>query len=162
MIHRTKIRVGLCILLICMNVAFSWGNSLLPGEASAALSGQVRQLQSVILPKSIAGSINDAKGHNFLRKIAHLMEFGCLGGFLCWLGWMMCSKFGGRLLLPWLGGVLAGGVDEMIQCFVPGRGPSIKDVGIDAIGTAIGVVLLSMGFWIQTRKSIYNLEVNKK
>ena len=159
MIRRTKLRMGVCILLICMNAAFIWGNSLLPGEISAALSSAVKGWLVAFFPGSGVGGVN---GHHLLRKAAHFLEFCFLGGSLSWLGWMLSTRFSGRMLLPWLGGLLTACVDEMIQRFVPGRGPSVIDVGIDAIGAALGVLLLSLVLWIQTRISMKKLEENKK
>ena len=159
MIRRTRLRMGVCILLICMNAAFIWGNSLLPGEISAALSSAVKGWLVAFFPGSGVGGVN---GHHLLRKAAHFLEFCFLGGSLSWLGWMLSTRFSGRMLLPWLGGLLTACVDEMIQRFVPGRGPSVIDVGIDAIGAALGVLLLSLVLWIQTRITMKKLEANKK
>ena len=64
-----------------------------------------------------------------------------LGLCLCWLFGMLKR---GRLL-PFLCGVLAACVDESIQLFVPERGPSVRDVCIDAGGVLLGVILLTLG-----------------
>lgn len=45
-------------------------------------------------------------------------------------------------------GCLAGCVDETIQRFVPDRGPSILDVGIDTLGAAFGVAMLLLIYYI--------------
>jgi VanZ family protein len=48
---------------------------------------------------------------------------------------------------PFFWGVLAASVDETIQCFVPDRGPAIKDVCIDSAGVLTGIILLWMGYY---------------
>ena len=46
----------LCIWLIAFNVAFIWGNSLLPGEISQAFSDWVKALLSFLLSGESTGS----------------------------------------------------------------------------------------------------------
>ena len=73
-----------------------------------------------------------------LRKIAHFTEFACLGGLFTWLFAMLR-----RPAVLALGcGFLAACVDETIQMFIPDRGPSVVDVGIDTAGVAVGILLL--------------------
>ena len=42
--------------------------------------------------------------------------------------------------LIWLLAILYAASDEFHQSFVPGRGPSVIDVGIDAIGAGLGLM----------------------
>lgn len=80
-----------------------------------------------------------------LRKLAHFSEFACLGALLGWLtGMLKKPNFG----VPTGLGCLAACVDETIQRFVPGRGPSLTDVGIDTCGAAVGAILLLVGYTI--------------
>ena len=44
--------------------------------------------------------------------------------------------------------VLLAAGDEYHQSFVAGRGPSVKDVGIDSFGALIGILLTRMFSWI--------------
>lgn len=46
-----------------------------------------------------------------------------------------------RWWLAWLIAVLYSATDEFHQSFVPGRHPTITDVGIDALGAAVGLLL---------------------
>ena len=148
--------MDLCIILLILNLAFIWGNSLLPGEISGAISGWVKNLLSGLFP----GNGNPQAGHGLLRKLAHFMEFCCLGTVLCWLVSMLGKK-------PWhslIYSVLAACTDELIQCFVPDRGPGIRDVVIDTTGAALGILLLLAGHAIyQKRKEkSFNLKENTK
>ncbi len=136
--QRTAGRLRLCIVLLIANILFIWGNSLLPGEVSGAISGFVKDLVFSILG---LGGGEEHVGHGLLRKLGHLTEFACLGACLCWLLSMLGQK-------PWLSilcGFPVACLDEIIQCFVPDRGPSFWDVCIDTAGVSLGMVLLLCG-----------------
>lgn len=134
-------------LLIC-NVLFIWGNSMLPAHISAAISGFVRDVLSRILGSVGSGGSDDFMGEGILRKIAHFIEFTCLGVLLCWL----FSMLGKHRLFALGCGFVAACVDETIQLFVPGRGPRITDVLLDSVGVACGIALLLAGVAIYQKK----------
>ena len=141
---RTEKRLRLCAVLIAVNLCFIWGNSLLPGEISGAISEAVKNvirwcLSFLGLPSGGGG------GGGLLRKVAHFTEFACLGGLFTWLFSMLRRPV---LLAPGCG-FLAACVDETIQIFVPDRGPSVFDVGIDMAGVAVGVTLLLLFHYIK-------------
>ena len=143
---RTDKRIRLACCLLALNLCFIWGNSLLPGEASGAFSDWVKELLSHILP--MGGPQNGGGG--LLRKIAHFTEFCTLGMCLGWLAGMLRKPWG----LSLAGGVLAACVDETIQRFVPDRGPSLWDVGIDTCGVITGIILLQIGYSFITQHNI--------
>ena len=146
----TQRRMRLCITLLVCNLIFIWGNSLLPGEISGALSGWLKDVIRAILGLEGAGS---SGGHGLLRKLMHLTEFLCLGMCLRW----RLRKPVLHWTLPLGAGLLAALVDEGIQLFVPDRGPSFYDVGIDFTGVTLGVVIISL---IQILKKIKFLKEN--
>jgi len=75
-----------------------------------------------------------AEGINhWVRKYAHFLAYSVLGILL---SLTLISKPSVVLL-----GVLYAVSDEWHQAFVPGRGPSINDVFIDASGIVIGMCL---------------------
>ena len=148
MIRRTHGRMRLCICLLAVNLAFIWGNSLLPGEVSGALSKWVHTLVSWIFPDGT----EESQGHGLLRKLAHFSEFCALGMVLSWLFAMLRKKTWAFVLPSAVCGCLAACVDETIQCFVPDRGPGIKDVMIDSAGVLLGIGLLSLGYTIYQNK----------
>ena len=47
---RTDKRLRLCYCLLVLNLAFIWGNSLLPGEVSDAFSDWVKELLASLFP----------------------------------------------------------------------------------------------------------------
>lgn len=53
---RTEKRMRICITLLIMNLAFIWGNSLLPGEVSGAVSDWVKDALHDLLPSSGSAS----------------------------------------------------------------------------------------------------------
>ncbi len=146
---RSDKRLKICWLLIAVNLAFIWGNSLLPAEISQAFSDWVKE----ILSRFLSGGSSGGGGSGLLRKIAHFTEFATLG--LC-LGWL-CGMLGKRKWLALLAGAAVGGLDELIQCFVPQRGPGILDVCIDTAGVAAGIGLLLTGYYFKQRIKQYKL-----
>ena len=146
---RTKNRMRLCLCLLIANLAFIWGNSLLPAEVSKAFSDWVHGLLSQVLP---GGSGGGTGGSGLLRKLAHFAEF-CALGFL--LGWLFGMLRRGTLR-PFLWGVAVACADEALQFLAPQRGPGIRDVCIDAAGVAAGILLLLFGhsLWKKVNSSI--------
>lgn len=136
--HGWKIRI--CIFLLILNLCFIWGNSMIPAEQSKAISDWVEE----ILPDLTQSADEEEEGFSIYRKIAHLTEFAVLGALLSWLAMLLHKKR--RDMLIW--GILAACTDETIQMFVPERGPSILDVGIDACGVLLGMVLLQLGYYV--------------
>jgi len=140
---RTEKRMRLCAALIAANLVFIWGNSLLPGSVSGAFSDWVKEILSLLIPGMKPGG-----GTGLLRKLAHFSEFALLGGLLSWLVGMLKKNRS----LPLLWGCLAACTDETIQRFVPDRGPSLRDVGIDTCGVAAGMALLWLGYTVYKKR----------
>ena len=142
-----KKRLILCTILIWAILAFIWGNSLLPGEISQAISNWVRSLLS-------GEGSGDGQGGKLLRKIAHFSEFTALGMCLLWRFRLRMKKG----IHPFALGAAAACVDEIIQIFVPGRNPALLDVFIDSCGVLTGIILLTLGYAYKERKNNTQLE----
>ena len=123
-----------CIVLIVVNLAFIWGNSLLPGEISAAFSDWVAWL--------LGGGQAMPEGTGLLRKLAHFSEFASLGLLLSWLARIQGERRFHLFSMALLGGLLAACIDESIQLLTPERGPSLVDVWIDTCGVVTGIAML--------------------
>lgn len=111
--HKTNRRRLLAGIVAFMWLGFIWGNSMLPGADSAAVSGFLGELLAKMFgPKVLEAAF-------FLRKLAHFTEFSILGGVLAWNAglWPVSSS------VPVLTGLLAAMADETIQLFSPGRRP---------------------------------------
>ena len=145
--ERTDRRLRLCATLLVLNILFIWGNSLLPGDISGAISHWVRDLFDWIIP---GDSSSPDSGHSLLRKLAHLTEFACLGALLTWL-FNMTHK---PVFITVACGAAVAAIDETIQRLVPGRGPSLRDVFIDIAGVLLGMVILVFGYkFIKNKKT---------
>lgn len=138
---RSDKRLRLCTALLVCNLVFIWGNSLLPGAVSGAISDWVKG----ILDSLFAQEPEQPTSGGLLRKLAHFTEFMALGMLLCW----RCGMLGKSKVRAFAWGVLTACLDETIQCFVPDRGPGIRDVCIDSFGVATGIVLVLLGhtYW---------------
>ena len=136
MSRKCTLQLVLCLVLIGVNLAFIWGNSLLPGSQSSELSGGIMVWLEETLGEGFAGT------EFLLRKLAHFSEFACLGLLLAWLFLMLGQKGVHRITMPLLFGNLAACLDETIQVFRPDRGPSVIDVWIDTAGVLTGVLVL--------------------
>lgn len=91
--------------------------------------------------------------HIFVRKAAHMTEY-CL---LCWSVSLpfFAYQAKGRLRAPLtlLLCAAAAALDEYHQSFVAGRGPSLRDVGIDCAGALIGLLLLQLLLLLRRKRS---------
>ena len=145
--RRTKARVTLCSVFLAAILAFIWGNSAMPGEASGALSGWVGDLLGRIAP-----FLTTEAGLHFLRKAAHFSEFAALGLVLSWMFAMTARHRIWQVSLPFICGTTAACIDETIQIFSPGRYSSIVDVLIDCSGVLTGSMILIIPLAIVLRR----------
>lgn len=124
-------------MAVVLVLAFIWGNSLMNGEESGAVSGGMLAWLKELIP-ALTGM-----GELLLRKLGHFSEFTLLGILLA----LLMAKQPGfqRISLPLLLGILAAMTDETIQSFVPGRSSRVMDVWIDTAGVAAGIVLVLLG-----------------
>lgn len=139
----------LCLCLIGLNLALIWGSSSMNGEQSAAFSGWVGSLIDWLFPGADASG--GGAGHGVLRKVAHFTEFCTLGMLFSWLARMTCKERWLKRLSPLASGVLVACVDETIQLFVPGRAGLLTDVGIDTLGCTLGIVLITLFFYVRRK-----------
>lgn len=121
--------------LIVLNLAFIWGNSMLPGSESSQISGGLLQMLKELFPVLVN------MGEFLLRKLGHFSEFAMLGFLLARFFGLLEQKGIHAVTMPLLCGMLAALTDETIQTFVPGRGPSVVDVWIDTSGVAAGILI---------------------
>ena len=129
-------------ILILLNLALIWGNSMLTGLSSEAVSGGILALLGRFLPVLLTEA-----GHTLLRKAAHFSEFALLGLLYC--GRHRLARQETPLHLMGFGLAVAC-IDETIQIFTPGRASSLIDVWIDTSGFALGLAV------ILTAYKIYN------
>ena len=130
-------------ILIVLNLALIWGNSLMTGLDSEAVSGGVLELLGRFIPMLLTEG-----GHTLLRKAAHFSEF-------CLLGLLFCGRHAlvRQSAPPHLMGfgLAVACIDETIQIFTPGRASSLIDVWIDSSGFALGFVVIYLVSTIKTK-----------
>jgi VanZ family protein len=92
--------------------------------------------------------------HHLMRKGAHVTEYA----LLCMLLYHSLVK---RPRLEWrkwpaIWSVVIAGLysltDEFHQRFVPGRGPSLRDSGLDTLGACLGIVIVYAVYRLAARK----------
>ena len=149
---RTKLRMWICIVLLCIVLIFIWGNSCLPAEQSRAFSLWVRNLIAPLFGWPIVTKPSKG-GPSVLRKVAHFTEFSWLGLGLSWLVHMLRAKKAEIFLMTLSAGAAAAFIDEGIQFFIPGRAPGLKDVGIDTMGVLLGIGIITLIAYINQRKN---------
>ena len=136
---RTPTRLRLCITLIVCNLIFIWGNSLLPGEISGALSDWLKDLLAPLF-----GWEDEGGGQGgLLRKVAHFTEFAALGVCFRWLWGMLSTKRSAQVLIPLGSAIAVACIDETIQIFSE-RGSSVTDVWIDGLGYLIAAIVVTV------------------
>ena len=133
--------LAVCGVLLLANIAFIWGNSMLPGQVSQQVSGGAMSWFGFLV-----ASFGEL-GEKVLRKIAHLAEFASLGLLLA-IFFRLLKK---DLTLPLLCGLTVACVDETIQIYSPGRASSLVDVWIDMGGLVLGMILMLLGQFIMSK-----------
>ena len=128
-------------VLAALLLLFIFSNSAVPRELSAERSSRIMALLRPIFDPQ--HRVADDVFHHYIRKAAHFSEFAALGFSLLGLAdsffWQRKSS---RWLLPQLVSALAAAADETIQIFSVERGPAVKDVCLDIIGAAFGIVCM--------------------
>ena len=133
-------------ILIVLNLALIWGNSMMTGVSSEAVSGGLLAFLGRFLPVLLTES-----AHTFLRKAAHFSEFALLGLLFC--GRHALVRKAVPLHLMGFGLAVAC-IDETIQIFTPGRASSLIDVWIDTSGFALGLILICLAYTIKNKNNI--------
>ena len=147
---RSEKRLRTAKILLVLNLAFIWGNYLLPGELSGAFSDWVKNLILSLLPAQSGVGV----GGGLFRKLAHFTEFALLGIVLFRLIRNREDKTPVAWLLSLGCGFFVACVDELLQHFSPGRAPRFGDVCIDTAGVLTGTLLYLAAHFICKSKTI--------
>ena len=136
-----KIIKILLLVLIALNVAFIFVQSLLPPEESSKESSTVGDIiEEIIPPDTKPGAFVQTN----LRKIAHFVEFASLGAFVS-LYLILFARKHAFVALSFPSALLVGFLDETLQLF-SGRGASVKDVWIDFSGFLSASLIFYTGY----------------
>ena len=123
-------------VLLVLNLALIWGNSLVSGAESGQMSGGIMEFVMKLL--QIPAEYSDAV-HLLIRKLAHITEFACLSALISWCLGRVKEKRVHQILLAVLISMAVALMDETIQLRTPDRGPSLVDVWIDTLGAVLGM-----------------------
>ena len=121
---------------------FIWQFSLRDGSTSSATSAAVLKVVNGFFENF---GIKDLFSPLAIRKTGHFCEFMMLGVLTC-----AALRLHGFRHFPFIAAGVAfcvGGVDEIIQSFVPNRGPSFLDVLLDTAGGITGILLFCLALW---------------
>ena len=135
----------LCVVLLSCCLIFIWGNSLLPGEISGAISDFVKNILAAIFEQ---GKPEPENSGFLLRKLAHFSEYAVLGWLLT--GSLYRAK-SFLLLKPLAAGLFLALCDETLQLFVAGRGSQVQDIWIDLAGVTAGTLILWLYYRLRKR-----------
>ncbi len=148
------IRIIFMILLIATFAIIFKFSSQIAEESDGISHGVLRKIIDVFpYTKGLSEEIKIKMvehGNPIIRKLAHFSIYALVG---VWIMSFM-STFNIRLYKKWIISMLVGALyaasDEFHQSFVPGRGPSIIDVGIDSLGVFTGIlgVLIIISIYI--------------
>lgn len=135
----------LIMLVIAFYIIYNFSSQ--DGETSGSLSRKVTEFIIEIISKirtiNFELKLNYIeKLHPIIRKIAHFSIYTSVGfsmmGFMCTFDIRTIFK----IIISFGVGSAYAISDEIHQYFVPGRGPSIIDVGIDSLGVILGIFLI--------------------
>ena len=118
------------LLWICVIIGFT----LQTGEISSANSGRITAFIARLMKLEETEHL-----HLIVRKVAHFSEYTILGMLLA----LALKTIKMYSIYAALIGFSVACCDEFIQGFVPGRGPSPKDVVIDSCGTIFGILIVT-------------------
>ena len=141
----------LLAILVILNVAFIFYQSLQNAEKSSAASGAVSDIVADVVvpdlsqrPETEQQSIMD-KIREWTRTMAHAIEFASLG--MLFLTFVLVLGYAEKIPLPYklcsalLFSAFVALFDEIIQIFVDGRAFELKDIGIDTLGATCGILV---------------------
>ncbi len=138
------------ILMMLLIYSFSAQPGEVSGNLSYKISYQIVETKNEILGtnKSYDELAVEAESiHYYVRKAAHMTEYCILAIAISFPLYVYRVRGIWLILLAGIICVGFAGMDEYHQSFVGGRGPSVKDVGIDSIGALIGIILVQAFCW---------------
>lgn len=130
--------------------SFSAQTGEVSGELSYKVSYKIVETKSEVLHdgKSYDELYYEADQiHFYVRKAAHMTEYFLLAVAVSLPLYVYRVRGFWLFLLAGFFCVAFAGLDEYHQSFIAGRGPSLRDVGIDSSGALIGIVLVQLFCW---------------
>ena len=130
-------------------IAFIFANSATDADSSSQSSTSVMELLNGILKFC---HINIALSENFVRKLAHFVEYFVLGTSMFFTARSFnLHKTYCVFTVPLTGFVVAS-IDETIQRFFSGRSCQFSDVMLDFLGVTVAVFIMTAFLYIINKK----------
>ncbi|MBQ9659585.1 MAG: VanZ family protein [Clostridia bacterium] len=143
---RHLLRIFFILMLLATFVAiFNFSNQ--DGKTSSGVSKKVARKIIDIFPytKNLSEATKVKmveKSQPIIRKLAHFSIYTLVGisimAFISTYNRILLKKF----IISLSVGLVYAISDEIHQSFVPGRGPSVKDVCIDTSGVFLGIIIV--------------------
>ncbi|PWJ50075.1 VanZ family protein [Faecalicatena contorta] len=138
------------IIMVYVIFSFSSQSGVDSGNLSYIVSHKIVKIGNEVLQKNLEEWEIDEVAYRIeypVRKAAHMTEYFILAVTVS-LPFYVYGLRGFGLVV--VAGLICVGVacgDEYFQSFVDGRGPSIRDVGIDSIGVFLGITAVRICCW---------------
>ncbi len=134
----------IAILFVLVGIGAAFFFSAQPANISKLQSGDVL---------NVFNSFGLNVSMHFVRNLAHFVLFGTIGTAFTFL--FQFKLLGMKLFTSsFMATTLMAIIDETHQIFVPGRGPQVKDVFIDASGAFVAVLIFATIITIYKRKKL--------
>ena len=138
------------LIMMYLIYSFSAQTGEVSGDLSYKISYQIVETKNEILAqnKSYEELAYEAEGiHYYVRKAAHMTVYFLLAVAISFPLYVYRVRGIWLMLLAGIFCLAFAGLDEYHQSFVAGRGPSIKDVGFDSVGSFVGILLVQAFCW---------------
>lgn len=139
------------LAMMCVIYGFSAQDGSASGNLSYQVSYKIVEIGNEILDKGLdktqIADYADQIGYP-VRKLAHMTEYFLLAVAVSFPFYVYGLRGFPLMLVAGFICVAFAAGDEYHQSFVAGRGPSVKDVGIDSIGAFFGILTVQIICWV--------------
>ncbi|QXM06689.1 VanZ family protein [Crassaminicella indica] len=136
--------------IIWMMTIFYFSNQ--PANISRTQSGEILVKMDILSEDetTIIGDNRISTLQNIVRKSAHFIEYFGLGILMTLSIMLLDLKIGSKkkYMISWMSCTFYAISDEIHQCFIPGRGPMVRDVFLDSFASFTGVMIIMLAFII--------------
>lgn len=139
--------------LVMMYVIFSFSaqTGVDSGSLSHEVSRKIVEIGNEVLQKDLEEWEIEEQAYEIeypVRKAAHMTEYFLLAVAVSFPFYVYGLRGFPLMLVAGMICVAFACGDEYHQSFVEGRGPSLRDVGIDSIGVFLGIITVRIVCWI--------------
>jgi VanZ family protein len=138
------------IIMMYVIFSFSAQSGMDSGNLSYTVSHKIVEVGNEVMQKNLEDWEIDDVAQRIeypVRKVAHMTEYFILAVTVALPFYVYGLRGFGLVLVAGLICVGFACGDEYHQSFVEGRGPSVKDVGIDSIGVFLGIMVVRVFCW---------------